>query len=226
MVNKVIMGHPALKETGLGKGINTLGAEEVVRLQPLLKSFLGYAIGSVLLMVVIIYVVYTITRCGIWCTVDKKKFSLGYFKRSLLLNLAWAPFIVVIGSIASLIVSTILISVRTTFLYYVMVVISLFLLLIVINLHFLVYHNFTKLNKIFLSIGNSFSVLFKNLRKLLLPFVFMVVVFFIIMLPFGIIQLKNPYAKYQVVQGLVFIVYLAWLRFYLVQLVKKEALRN
>ena len=52
----------------------------------------------------------------------------------------------------------------------------------------------------------------------------MVMVLVVLLLPVGIVAARNPLAtmRYSFIQGFLVVVYLAWLRFYLVGLVKKE----
>ena len=231
-VTRFIMGHPVLKEEGiLNAGVESLTADQIMRITPLVKSFLFYSVTSSILTIAVLFFVYTITRCFIWCIVEKKKFNLDYFKRSSLLNLAWIPLIFIISMIVLLILSLFMLLVKSTkviVFIYLASLIALFVILMMLNLHFLVYHNFARSNKIFLSIGKAFSVLFKKSNKFIIPSAFMAVVLFLLLIPFGIIAAKNPFAtdKYSIIQALVVVIYIAWIRFYVVDLVKKEVLRN
>lgn len=228
MVSKFIMSHPILNEMASAEGgVNSLTADQIIRMTPLMKSFMVNSSVSLVLMVVVLFFVYTLTRCLIWNTIEKKKFSLGYFKKSLLLNLTWLP----IGSIIVIVVLLLIMPfmmflarlTRIAFFVYLASFLLLMIFLMIITINFLVYHFFVKQNKIFLSIGKAFTVRFK---EFILPLVFMAVVLVVLLLPFGILSYKNLFVveKYSIIQALILIAYLAWFRIYLVNLVKKEVL--
>jgi len=224
--NKVIMGHPMAKESDiLEKGISSLTAEELMRLEPIMKSFLIYSFLSFFVFIVLLFLIYTITQCLVWCIIENKKFTLSYFKKSIILSLVWAPLIAIITAVALLLLSLIMYFIKSVgilVLTYLMSFIVLFIVVMIVNLYILVYYYFSKINKTFLSIGKAFTVLFTRFRKIAFHLLLMSLVLLLILLPFGIIAATNPFAKYTIVQGLVSLVYFEWVRFYTVQLAKKE----
>jgi hypothetical protein len=228
---RFLTGHPMMNELmALEGGVESMTADQMIRIAPLLKSFVVQSLLSTILVVTVLFFVYTLTRCLIWNTIEKKKFSWNYFKKYLLLNLVWVPIFFIISMVVMLILSLFMLLAKSSgvsLLVYIASFVMLIGLLIFLSINFLVYYFFMKLKEIFISIGKAFTVLFNGIKGFIVPLVFMAAVLYVLLTPFGILAYRAPFAeKYSIMQALVVIVYLAWLRFYLVSLVKKEVLRN
>lgn len=218
--NSFIMSHPLAKESALIQDINSLTAEQIAALNPMFGSFFRAFAVSIIIAALILFAVYVLTRCLIWCSIEKKKFSLSYFKKSLLLNLVWLPLLLIIIALLSFVAALLMVAGASSMILSLLLsFIFVIIFLMFININFLVYHLFTKNNKIFLSIGSSFRLLFSKFKRFIVPLLFMAVIFSIISFPFGALKSLQ---EYTIVQILLSIVYLAWLRIYIVKLAKKE----
>ena len=170
-------------------------------------------------MAVLIFLIYSLAGALLWANIAKKKFSLGLYKRFILLNLALLIFIVPAAIVAILIIAALgmLASSITNYaLLYLISFISIILLLIPITITFLAYNNFIKQNRIFDAIKEGFALAFKKIKTLALPLALIAVTSIIISVLFGLVPGLRTNPAYMVIYALVFLFYIALARFYII----------
>jgi len=218
--NKIIMKHPLSEKIAVLQGgglqLLDLGAAELAEIKGLMGGFIVSLIVSLLVLVFLIYLIHSITRALIWLVIHNKKGSRDFFKKMMVLNLMWVPILVLILVLFLVVKAPVdLYSYKVMILYYVSSVIFMLILFVPLSLNFMVYHYYTKKGGIMSSMGEAFKVFFTQIRHFIIPFVVMLLVFYLVSLPFGLIP--SLFANYKIVYALVIIIYIGWLRFYLVE---------
>ncbi len=182
-----------------------------------LKLFLAVFVIGLLLILLFTWLFYSLTQSLIWADLNNKKFSAKYYVRFSLLQIIFIiPFImlVFIFSLLRTILNSTLSNISSSPLFstvgqVIMLVFIVGLLLVA----FAVYLCFTRLEKIWQSIGDGFSLLKKDARKvgllLLQGWALFVVVSFLILL----IQYLVPHKMtVMIISVIAYLILLAWLR--------------
>ena len=219
--NHMVMGHPmseqVVKLQNGGAELLDMEVEELAEFKSMMGGFIWFFIISLVVMVILVYLIHSFTRAMIWLVIHKKKPEKNYFKKMLLLNVIWVPLLALIIVVLLIIRFPVnLYSYKMMVLNYIVSLVFMLMVFIPLNLNFMVYHYYTHKGKIFPSLRLAFLVFFKKIRHFIFPILMMFVVFTLISLPFGLIP--GLIDKYKMVYALVIIVYIAWLRFYLVEI--------
>lgn len=169
----------------------------------LVFMFLAYftAITSILLAA------YSFSRGFIWLIILKKKKSAGFFKRFLLLNLIWwliliVPALIFFGAKSEYFIYLVLFFVAgyihfTTFLHY----------------------DFALNMRIGLAVKKAFKLTFGSLRKFLLPYAYVLFVYFVLLQIFWFVPVD---AKISFFASILFVVFfMAWFRLYMSSILKR-----
>ena len=167
-----------------------------------------FAIFVVLYLVILLFA-WSLSRGLIYCTLLKKKFNSKYYWKFLLLNLVFfVPLLIMFFSFVYVIK-------ELPYAIYVL----MFLILAVSYFLTLSYIKFD--HKVFKAIGSALEFGFTKIHKMLIPFVLILLMFFVMsfitsgvnrMVSFGL----KPY-----VSVVLFVVYMAWARIYFVRVVEK-----
>lgn len=186
-----------------------LSPENAGETAALMKSSLITIVGSTIALLIFIFMIWCLFKGLIWSTVLRKKFSLGYYGKFLLINLAW--FIIWIIPIFFILIA---LRVRPS--------IMLMFVIIAIFSHFtnLLYISFTKDNSIKESFKKAFQIGIYKIQFLLTPYVFIIALMVVISTLLWPAQFLNEKA-YIAISTLVMVFYIAWARFYLVDVVNK-----
>jgi len=168
-------------------------------------SIMAYTI----LLLVFVFLAWTLFKGIIWNIILKKKFTLKYYKKFTLLNLLWfalwlIPVILIIISLKR----------KPS---------AIFLLLALIFLIYftnILYILFTKKNLIKHALKNTFNLGLNKIHFFLLPYALMLITMLIISL---IIWPANflPERVFTSISTIVLVFYLAWARFYLADVVNE-----
>jgi len=198
-----------------------------------LKSFYYGILACSLLLIVFLFFAWSFFQGLIWSTILKKRFSLGYFRKFLLLNIACIPLSIVIFFTAVLCFwffksAFLFFSAASANPYLVMlallVLFAFILLPIMLYLAcvvWILYFYFTKKNKILNSFKNAFDVGLKKIHLLYVPCLIMSIVF--VLLSVITIPLNLLPAGLELLFLLIFLViYTAWTRFYITAFVTKS----
>ena len=191
-----------------------------------LKSFYYGAIICLILLVIFLFFAWSFFQGFIWNTILKKKFNLDYFKKFLLLNLAFIPLSIILLFIAAVCFwsfnSVFLFFSATGLNKYIIIAISLVLftfvflpiLLYTINFISILYIYFTKKSKIMDSFNDTFRIAVKKIHLLYIPYLIISLAFVflaVITIPLNIL----PLWLISLVSFVLLVVYAAWARFYI-----------
>ncbi len=195
-----------------------------------LKSFavMFVAVGIIYLFLVIL--AWSASQAYIWKTINRKKHSYSYYKKSFLMNLFLLPLFIIIFAIITVIallirygfywllfkVTVNLIAVNIIgFIFSVALFVPI--ILFVINLLNLIYSNFSKTHLI----GNSIASMFGQIRaSFYVPHVFMAVVALVATLICKIFSFNSTLLTIASIALLILL--LGWMRFYLKGLVEQK----
>ena len=181
--------------------MNTLTANNIFSLLFLL---LVYLFAVTLLLIV----AYSVFKGLIWLQVMKKKVSARFLKRFFLLNLCWwlilliPIFIFVLGA-------------KQEYLFYSVILFA------ILYVHFtsIMHYVFTNDLRIGKAIKQAFAITFNNIRQFLLPYSYIILVYFIILQIFWIVPKT---ANIMLFASILFIVFfLAWYRLYLSEILRR-----
>ena len=224
--NKLVMKHPVLAMVDQYGNVANLTLEQIEQITPMLGAFLFLLVGSLIALLVLIFLIYSTTRAVIWAMITKKEFSLKLCKRFALLNLAWLLFFVPAAMLTFIVVALlgmISSSARNYALLYIASFISIVIILIPITITFLTYYYFIKENKIFHSIKEALAIVFRKIRIFLLPFALITIVLIILSNLFRLApaSLRTGQA-YMIISGLALLSYIAIVRLYLIAVVEGQ----
>jgi len=172
-----------------------------------LQSFLIYSLIAGLIVITICLAIYTISRALIWTNISKQKLTKKFFLKFLGLNaiwwLIWLPIYFLIGVAAAKAGTKIVI-----------------LLLFAITAYFtpILHTLFTKKQLIGHSLGHGIAYGITKFYKLIVPITYALIIYIIIYQPFRLLQNTK---FYQAATILLVVIYLAWLRTYLYEAIKK-----
>jgi len=193
--------------------LTALTAEQV---QPIASQVQSLVISTILLSILIFVVIlgtWSLSRGLIYSILLKKEFNKKSFKKFILLNLFLFVVITIILTFFTaigLILQELVLSYRYVF-YLVFLVIAYYL-----SINYII---FTKHNKVFESIGKALEFGTKNMPKLLIPCLLILIVSLILtnIQPF----LGIPLAIAPFVSLIVFVIFMAWARIYFVHKVEE-----
>ena len=170
-----------------------------------LRNLVIAAVVGIAALLLIALLAWSLSRGLIYTKLLKKKFTSKYFKKFIGLNL-------VLG-IALLVITPFL----ATLLKVQLIYLSLAILLIIAYFTTMIYIQFTKNNLIFASIGDGLSFGAKNILKLIIPIILIIIV--------GYILMKVSYNLPEISFAPLILVaaYMAWLRIYFINKVNQLA---
>lgn len=156
----------------------------------------------------VLLVAYTIFKGLVWLTILNKNPAALYFKRFFLLNLCWWLILLVPFAV-------LLFGVKPDYLLYSIAVFAVLYIHVTSVMHFV----FTRNLRLGNALRQGFVLAFGRFRDFLLPYSFMVLVYFVLLQVFWFIP-KN--ASIMLFASLLFTVfYLAWYRIYLSLVLRK-----
>ncbi len=165
-----------------------------------LNSFMAVFIASVLLMIIIILAAWSFSRGLIYTKILKKKLTLKYFLKFMLLNL-------IIGIIFLLLLASFSVFIKVSS-FKILLVISA---LITVYLLTFTYIYFTKNNQIFYALGKSIQAVPK-IKTLFIPCLLILAVFIILTAIFSLLKITlSPY-----IALLILTAFLTWARLYFI----------
>jgi len=205
--------------------LTTLTENAVNELAALKSFYYGILVCS-LLLIIFLFFAWSFFQGFIWNTILKKKFDLDYFKKFLLLNLAFIPLSIIIFFMAAVCFwsfNSVFLFFPTTglnknLIMFILLVLFTFvflpILLYMINFISILYFYFTKKSKILDSFKNTFDVAVKKIHLLYIPCLIMSLLFVflaVITIPFNIL----PVWLTSLVSFVLLVIYAAWARFYI-----------
>ncbi|VVB81319.1 Uncharacterised protein [uncultured archaeon] len=172
-----------------------------------IKGFLIYSITGAIISLLVCLLLYTISREMIWTTIAKTKPTKKFFLKFLLLNLIWWAILAVLYIL--------IVSATGKTLYGKITVIILLIAGAYITV--IMQALFTKKQQIGHSLGNSIAFSITKIHKLIVPIVYAVIIFAILSQPLRLINNANALAP----SAVLMLVWYAWLRMYLYEIIKK-----
>ena len=172
-----------------------------------LRGFVIHTITGAILLLILCLIIYTISRALIWTSISKTKLTRKFLLKFLGLNsvwwLIWLPVYVLVGTAAA-----------QTGIKASIVVIFIITAYFTPILHTL----FTKKQLIGHSLGHGIAYGITKFYKLIVPITYALIIYIIIYQPFRLLQNTK---FYQAATILLVVIYLAWLRTYLYEAIKK-----
>jgi hypothetical protein len=165
----------------------------------------GLGIAIVLYLIIIIFA-WSFSRGLIYSKLLNKKFNNRFYWKFLSLNLVfYIPLLII--SIAFVYVIK---EIPQAIYILILVLLAIFYFLA------LSYISFVKNNKIFKAIGNALEFGFTKIHKMLIPLIFILIMFVIMSLLTALIIMNLSFSIKPYVSLFIFLIYLAWLRIYFV----------
>ena len=192
----------------LPENIMDLSLQEAESLAANLKGFFFLIIFLVIFLILLMILNWSLFKGLSWSLAVKRKFDFKFFKRFLLLNLAWLPiwilllFFVIIGINPD------------SILYFIMVVLA-----IAAYLTNILYALFLKENN-FKTIKKAFKIAFAKMHFFVIPYIIAV------FLPYILLKLliqNLQQTAFLIISALAFIIINAWFRLYIVEVVDSVA---
>jgi len=173
----------------------------------LVKGHVISIMAYTILLLIFVFLAWTLFKGIIWNITLKKKFTLKYYNQFTLLNLLWfalwlIPVILIIISLKR----------KPSIIFL------LLALIFIIYLTNILYILFTKKNLIKHALKNTFKIGFNKIHFFLLPYALMLITMLIIsliLLPANFL----PERIFTSISTIVLVFYLAWARFYLADVV-------
>jgi hypothetical protein len=184
-----------------------LGAENAEKVVAELRAFLFLLVAMLVLMVVVIILDWTIFKGLAWCLTLKKKLNLRFFLRFFLLNLLW------LGLFAALVVLFAIIFKESIVPIHIILLGLLWMYFTNIMYVFFVKKESVK------SIKKAFKVAFTKAHCFILPYAVLAVLLLAIVFIANLLA-SLPYAVGLAITTLLMLLYLAWARFYIVEVVE------
>jgi len=168
----------------------------------IVKFFAYFAAVTLILLAA-----YSFSRNFIWLIILKKKKSAVFFKKFFLLNLAWWLIL--------LVPALIFFGARSEYFIY------LILFFVAAYIHFttLLHYDFALNMRIGHAIKKSFKLTFVSLKKFLLPYAYVTLVYFILLQVFWFIPADDKIMFFASILFVVF--FMAWFRFYMSGVLKR-----
>lgn len=191
----------------LPQNIVELGAENLEKMLVAVRAFYFLLIIMLILMFLMIIIDYSIFKGLAWGFTIKRKFNFKYFLRFFLLNLIWLSIFIVLAFLFSIIFNEI------AFLIYLFI-----LLLVWIYFTNIIYTLFVKKEDI-KSILKAFKLGFTKIHYFILPYIILGIILLIIFFIMNLV-IFLPYGIGLTIIILLLLFYLAWARFYIVEIVE------
>lgn len=188
--------------------INSLAAENSLKILPQLKGFIIYILAIIALYIAILIIAWALCEGTIWNLILNKKPSLKYYGKFLSLNIIWIIALILISLFSVLIF-------KKESAPYILIVLGI----VFIYITPLMYILFAKENKIFQSIKITFSLGFKKIHHFIIPYI----VIFLIFLILGFIYVLLNNFQEKLAAGIFIIllsVFITWVRYYLAEIVQ------
>lgn len=192
-------GKAALTSQGM---INPETAAETAKA---LQKFIIHSIITGIILLIIILIIYTLSRGLIWTKIAKIKPNKKFFKKFLALNaiwwVIWIPIFLLIGATAKTNIKSGITG------------------LFIIGFYFtpIIHTAFTKKQQIKQSLKSTVYGL-TRIHKLIMPYTYAFLLYIIIYQPLRILQNTKIY---QTITIILLVIYLAWLRTYLYEVIKQ-----
>ncbi|TKJ17699.1 hypothetical protein CEE44_04165 [Candidatus Woesearchaeota archaeon B3_Woes] len=180
---------------------------EISQISSQLSNFLWSIFVGIAIVALVTFIAMCIFKGLIWFRIANKKFNFNYSKKFILLNLLW--FLIWITPAILL-----FFVLKKEIIAYLLVIITILLL------HFtnLLYISFTKNPKLS-SIKKAFKIGIKKIHLFILPYLIAIIIFLVISQLYWLYNFM-PGNTSTIITVLILIIYLAWFRIYLYNVVK------
>lgn len=202
-----------------------------VALDILIRNALIYTI----LLLLLIFICWTLSRLVIWLIIDNRNFTIHALKKFFLLNIIWQPINLILSAIIAVILAVIsivlrnmseyLISIGTNVIIYILLNSVFFIFIIApigffgINLTNIIYLNFVRTQKVKDAFVKAVDSIIKNFSKLAVSYLFAGLVLYILIALFY--PLQNLSANISSIIGLIgALLFFTWSKFYLTAIIK------
>ena len=189
----------------LPANILALNAQQAAGLLGSLRGFFYLLIFTVIFLILLLIINWSLFKGLNWSIASKRKFNLAFFKKFLLLNLAW---------LGSIIILVFLVAVSFN-----QSAVPIFLLAIfIISAYFtnILYALFMRENR-FKAVKRAFALGFSKIHYFIFPYAVMVLILYVLFKLSSLITL--PQRAYLAALILIFTVFIAWSRLYIVEVV-------
>ena len=202
-----------------------------VALDILIRNALIYTI----LLLLLIFICWTLSRLVIWLIIDNRNFTIHALKKFFLLNIIWQPINLILSAIIAVILAVIsivlrnmseyLISIGTNVIIYILLNSVFFIFIIApigffgINLTNIIYLNFVRTQKVKDAFVKAVDGIIRNFSKLVVSYLFAgLVLYILIALSY---PLQNLSVNISSIIGLIgALLFFAWSKFYLTAIIK------
>ena len=192
----------------LPQNLLQLGAENAEKLLANLRGFYFLLIAMIILMFITIIIDWSIFKGLAWSFTLKKKFNLKFLLRFFLLNLVWLGIFI-----------TLIILFAIAFKEIALPIYMLIFLIIWIYFTNIIYTLFIK-NPNIKSIKKAFKLGFTKIHYFILPYLVLIIILLIIYAIMFLITFL-PYGIGLTIMVLMLLFYLAWARFYIVEVINQ-----
>ncbi|MBW2966298.1 hypothetical protein KY342_04300 [Candidatus Woesearchaeota archaeon] len=228
LLNKKLAGiDPEILSRITSTALTNITAAQTKELEMAVQSmqnFFAFFIIGIIFLAIASLLVFTLSRALIWNFLLKKKFEKkSYFKFNVLNVLLAVIFAVIIFILARLRTLIVMPLVSASVLFAFIVTSLLFLLIFVAIIYFvnLVYLNYTEKSNVLGSFGATFELIKNRFLDIYPSYLFMVMVSIVISLVAQIFWLF-PFAIQRYFNFAVFILFAAWMRIYILRVIKNE----
>ena len=171
------------------------------------RGFFFFLVFSVILFIILMIINWSVFKGLIWSITTNKKFNLKFLKKFFLLNLIWLPFWFIL-------IFLIAIGVKPTT-APIFMIISLALAFYLTNILYPLFLKDNKINKI----REAFKLGIKKIHYFIVPYAIIIILFFIISNIYSFVAANNNLN--QNIAYVLLLVFVAWLRYYFVEIVNK-----
>lgn len=175
-----------------------------------IAALLAMTVAYFVVLLSVSVIIYSAFKGLIWLTILDKKIEWRYFTKFSLLNAIW---------LALWIIPALVIALGLKPDYFLPVVIAA--AIIGIHLTAIMQYSFTKKQAVLSSLGNTFKIGIGKIKKFLLPYSYMVIVYMILLNIFWVIPKAQNILTFAMILILMF--YMAWYRQYIAVLLGKMA---
>ncbi len=202
-----------------------------VALDILIRNALIYT----LLLLLLIFVCWTLSRLVIWLIIENKDLTIQGLKKFFLLNIVWQPINLIFSSIIAVILAVMSIIIKNISEYLISIGINMIVYIVLNGIFFifiiapivffaisitnLIYLNFARTQKVKDAFVKVIDNIIKNFSKLAISYIFTGLVLYILILLSYPLQNLSPYLLSVI--GLIFaLLFFTWTKFYLTTLIK------
>ena len=201
-------------------------SEELVKLAPILQSFLLILLLGGLLLIVVLFILYSFSRAKIWNKLLNKELTKKNFWKwnslNLLLILILLVYIIPVAVVKFITGNIFNLINNPTIVLYLDNIINSLLTLFFLGFVYLIYYNFTRKYLVWSSIGDSFNMLkskWSSFYKLLL--VFIVVNSILSLIFYYPIKIYSESLVIIIINFILIILVFSWFKTYFVSTLKK-----